>query len=181
MSTDRGGRVEVTYRAAGPRDLAAVRELFEEYAASLEIDLAFQGFADELAALPGKYAEPRGTIILAEGGGVVIGCVALRPIPEAAAACEMKRLFVRPAGRGRGVGRGLVSRILEEARARGYTAMRLDTLPSMADAVRLYRSFGFRDTGPYVYNPVPGAMFLERRLDDPAPGAGTLRETATHR
>lgn len=179
--------MQVTFRTAGPGDLPAVRRLFEEYAASLEIDLAFQGFAEELAALPGKYAEPRGTIILAEGGNEVLGCVALRPIIEpgsgahGGAACEMKRLFVRPAGRGRGVGGGLVSRILEEARARGYAAMLLDTLSSMTDAVRLYRSFGFRDTGPYIYNPVPGAMFLEKRLDAPGGSGTSPRERHAHR
>lgn len=178
--------MEVTFRTAGPGDLPAVRRLFEEYAASLEIDLAFQGFAEELAALPGKYAEPRGTIILAEAGDETLGCVALRPIPEpgagaGGAACEMKRLFVRPAGRGRGVGRGLVTRILEEARARGYVAMRLDTLSTMTDAVRLYRSFGFRDTGPYIYNPVPGAMFMEKRLDGPGGSGTSPRERHSHR
>ncbi len=183
--------MEVTFRTAGPGDLPAVRRLFEEYAASLEIDLGFQGFAEELAALPGKYAEPGGTIILAESGNEVLGCVALRPLPAApaespgagarGAACEMKRLFVRPSGRGRGVGRGLVTRILGEARARGYAAMRLDTLATMTDAVRLYRSSGFRDTDPYVYNPVPGAMFLEKRLDGPAGSGTSPRERHAHR
>jgi ribosomal protein S18 acetylase RimI-like enzyme len=162
--------VQVTLREAGPADLPAARRLFEEYAASLSIDLAFQGFSEELAGLPGKYAGPRGVIILAESGGEPLGCVALRPLDGQA--CEMKRLYVRPAGRGRGLGRQLVARIVEEARARGYTAMKLDTLPSMASAVALYRSVGFRDAAPYVFNPVPGALFMEKRLSEAQPGGG---------
>jgi ribosomal protein S18 acetylase RimI-like enzyme len=162
--------VEITFREAGPEDLPAVKKLFEEYAASLAIDLSFQGFAEELEGLPGKYAGPRGVILLAEAGGEPCGCVALRPLDGQA--CEMKRLYVRPAGRGRGVGRQLVARIIEGARGRGYSSMKLDTLPSMGSAVALYRSFGFRDTAPYVYNPVPGAMFMEMGLSEGRPQGG---------
>jgi ribosomal protein S18 acetylase RimI-like enzyme len=162
--------VRITLREAGPGDMHAVKGLFEEYAASLSIDLAFQGFAEELAGLPGKYAGPRGLIILAESGGEPLGCVALRPL--GGQACEMKRLYVRPAGRGRGLGRQLVARIIEEARARGYSTMKLDTLHSMQAAVALYRSFGFRDAAPYVYNPVPGAMFMEKGLSEGQPQGG---------
>jgi ribosomal protein S18 acetylase RimI-like enzyme len=171
--------MQVVYRPAGEGDLPEVRKLFEEYAASLEIDLAFQGFAAELEGLPGKYAPPRGALILAEQDGEPCGCVALRPIDGQT--CEMKRLFVRESGRGQGVGRGLVGRILEEARAKGYAAMRLDTLPSMQGAVRLYRSFGFRDTEPYVYNPIPGAMFMERSLAERQERGGAPRGMDAHR
>lgn len=163
-------QVEITFREAGPDGLPAVKKLFEEYASSLSIDLAFQGFAGELADLPGKYAGPRGLILLAEAGGEPCGCVALRPLDGQA--CEMKRLYVRPARRGRGLGRQLVARIIEEARARGYSSMKLDTLPSMGSAVGLYRSFGFRDSAPYVYNPVPGAMFMEKGLSEGRPQGG---------
>jgi ribosomal protein S18 acetylase RimI-like enzyme len=167
------------YRPADARDLPAVRKLFEDYAASLEIDLAFQGFAAELDGLPGKYAPPRGAIILAERDGEPCGCVALRPIDGQT--CEMKRLFVRESGRGLGVGRGLVSRILDEARARGYAAMRLDTLPSMQSAARLYRSFGFQETTPYVHNPIPGALFLEKSLAERQESGSAPRGTDAHR
>ena len=149
----------VQIRAAQfPRDLALVRELFREYAAGLGFDLAFQGFENELAALPGKYAPPAGRILLACDGGQALGCVALRPLDGGA--CEMKRLYLRPAARGRQLGRRLAERICEEARAAGYTRICLDTLPSMAAAVRLYTALGFKPTAPYVFNPMPGAMFL---------------------
>ncbi len=171
--------MQTVYRPAGEADLPAVRRLFEEYAASLEIDLAFQGFAAELDSLPGKYAPPRGALILAERDGEPCGCVALRPIDGQT--CEMKRLFVRESGRGLGVGRQLIGRILEEARAKGYTAMRLDTLPSMQGAVRLYRSFGFQDTEPYVYNPLPGAMFMEKLLSGPRERGSAPRGMDAHR
>jgi len=150
--------------------MPVVKKLFEEYASSLSIDLAFQGFAGELEGLPGKYAGPRGVIILAEAGGEPCGCVALRPLEGQA--CEMKRLYVRPSGRGRGLGRQLVGRIIEAARARRYSTMKLDTLPSMESAVALYRSFGFRDAAPYVYNPVPGALFMEKGLSEGHHGGG---------
>jgi GNAT superfamily N-acetyltransferase len=153
---------DVTYRSALPADTPLVRELFTEYAAGLGIDLGFQGFSEELSGLPGKYAEPGGTVILAELRGAPCGCIALRPIGDGD--CEMKRLFVRDIARGRGVGRGLVERILAAARARGYARMRLDTLSTMEPARALYRAFGFHDIPPYIYNPIPGALFMEKEL-----------------
>ena len=152
----------IVYRHARPEDMAAVRSLFTEYAGSLGIDLSFQGFDGELEGLPGRYSPPEGTLLIAERDGEPCGCIALRRID--ARACEMKRLYVRPACRGLGIGRELVRRLLEEAGARGYGCMRLDTLPSMRSAIAMYRSFGFLETAPYVYNPVEGALFMEKVL-----------------
>jgi ribosomal protein S18 acetylase RimI-like enzyme len=145
-----------------PGDLPVMRELFEEYGRSLGIDLSFQGFDQELVSLPGKYAPPHGAVIIARSDGVPCGCVALRRIDERT--CEMKRLYVRPGNRGLRIGAELVTRIIETAKARGYGAMRLDTLPSMTSAVSLYRSFGFQEIEPYIYNPLPGALFMEKGL-----------------
>ncbi len=159
----------VDYRPDSPADLPAARELFQEYARSIGIDLSFQGFDEELASLPGKYSPPRGTLIVARNEGTACGCVALRPIDERT--CEMKRLFVRPGNRGLGIGEELVRRVIEAAEARGYEAMRLDTLQTMQSAVALYQKFGFRDIEPYIYNPIPGARFMEKRLS-PRPVRG---------
>ena len=145
-----------------PRDLEVVRALFREYAGSLGVDLAFQGFEDELASLPGKYTPPMGRLMLAWHGDTAVGCVALRPLD--AAACEMKRLYVRPAARGERLGRKLAERICAEARAAGYTRICLDTLPTMAAAQALYRSLGFVPIEPYVFNPIAGTQFLARDL-----------------
>jgi N-acetylglutamate synthase-like GNAT family acetyltransferase len=148
--------------ASIPDELPVVRELFHEYAAGLGVDLCFQGFAEEVATLPGRYARPAGGLWLAVEGQQVAGCVALRPLgPER---CEMKRLYVRPTSRGRSVGRLLVERVLVAAAEAGYRRMCLDTLPSMAAAIELYRSLGFREIQPYCQNPVPGALFLEREF-----------------
>jgi ribosomal protein S18 acetylase RimI-like enzyme len=155
----------VEYRSAAIGDMPLVRTLFAEYGRSLGIDLSFQDFDRELATLPGKYSPPDGTVILASHDGTPCGCVALRKID--ALSCEMKRLYVRPGTRGLGVGRELVRRILEDARGRGYAIMRLDTLATMTSAVALYRGFGFREIAPYIFNPIPGALYLERSLDGP--------------
>ncbi|MBU0716650.1 MAG: GNAT family N-acetyltransferase [Planctomycetes bacterium] len=143
-------------------ELRSVRELFEEYADALGIDLCFQDFDRELAELPGRYAPPRGRVLLAVCEGQMAGCVALCDRGEGA--CEMKRLYVRPAFRGRGLGRDLAIRVVTEARAIGYERMRLDTLASMDAAIALYRDLGFQDTEPYRYNPLEGATFMELKL-----------------
>ncbi len=145
-------------RPATLSDLDEIRTMLREYAAWLEVDLCFQGFEKELAELPGEYAPPRGRMLYADGAG----CVALRPIEEEV--CEMKRLYVRPAFRGSGLGRRLVEKLIEEARTIGYRRMRLDTMPKMDSAQRMYASFGFRDIEAYRYNPEPGARFLELLL-----------------
>ena len=141
-----------------------VRRLFREYAAALDIDLRFQDFESEVAELPGRYAPPAGRILLAWDGGKVLGCVAMRRLD--ATHCEMKRLYVRPAGRGLGIGRRLATMVCATARAAGYDRVRLDTLPAMHAAHDLYASMGFRAVIPYVFNPIDGAQFLELHLSD---------------
>jgi putative acetyltransferase len=145
-----------------PDEVSAVRELFREYADRLGIDLCFQRFEEELAGLPGGYAPPRGQLLVADAGAELAGCVACRA--HAPGVCEMKRLFVRPAFRGLGLGRRLIQRLADEAAIAGYSEMVLDTLPVMRDAIGLYRSAGFVETKPYTYNPVPGAMYFRKVL-----------------
>jgi ribosomal protein S18 acetylase RimI-like enzyme len=149
-------------RVGSSGDLARVRALFAEYARSIGVDLEFQGFAAELRALPGTYAPPRGTLLLATAGGRYAGCVGVRPFSRGAA--EMKRLFVRPRFRGLGLGRSLALGAVRAARALGYRSLRLDTLPSMTAAVELYRSLGFVEIPPYRFNPVPGTRYFELDL-----------------
>jgi GNAT superfamily N-acetyltransferase len=148
--------------ARAPEDVPVVRALFLEYAAGLGIDLCFQNFEAEVAGLPGRYAPPSGRLLLAVGDSGPAGCVGLRALDSDT--CEMKRLFVRPAFRGTGTGRLLVEAIIAEGRAAGYREMRLDTLPSMAAAIALYESLGFRPVEPYAVNRHPGALFLARAL-----------------
>lgn len=143
-------------------DIRDIRALFREYAASLEFSLDFQGFEEELASLPGAYAPPTGRLLLARVDGVAAGCVGLRRIGEGVA--EMKRLFVRPAHAGTGLGRRLAAAIIDEARRAGYATIKLDTMPSMRAAIRLYQSLGFRDIAPYRENPIAGARFMELPL-----------------
>ncbi len=150
-------------RANSDDHIQHARELFREYEAWLEIDLCFQNFERELAELPGKYAPPEGRLLLAVENGKHAGCVALRKIGDGT--CEIKRLFLRPQFRGRGLGRRLAEAIIDEAKQIGYERMRLDTLPpKMDDAIALYRSIGFREIEPYYDNPVPGAKFMELDL-----------------
>ena len=152
------------HAARFPAQLEVVRTIFREYAESLGIDLGFQQFDDELASLPGKFAAPRGRVLLASNDAAddanrIVGCVAMRPIDDTT--CEMKRLYVRPAGRGLHVGRELATRICATAQEAGYHRMRLDTLPTMQAALGLYASLGFEPIDAYVFNPIPGAIFLE--------------------
>ena len=141
-----------------------IRRLFEEYAASIGVDLCFQGFAEELAGLPGRYAPPGGGLWLAVERGEAAGCVALRSLGDGTA--EMKRLYVRPEHRGRGVGRRLVEHALSAAAALGHRRIVLDTLPSMGAAIEMYRALGFAPVEPYYANPVPGALFLGMPLGE---------------
>ncbi len=151
--------------AAGPAliadadDVELVATLFREYADSLGVDLSFQGFEAELDALPQGYD----VLLVASLGGDALGCVGVRP--QEGDACEMKRLYVRPAGRGLGIGRALAVAAIERARAAGYARMRLDTLPTMQAAHGLYRSLGFVEIDPYRHNPIAGSRFLELWLD----------------
>jgi ribosomal protein S18 acetylase RimI-like enzyme len=145
-------------------DLDAVKRLFTAYASALGIDLSYQGFEEELAGLPGKYAAPSGALLVARGmDGVPLGCAALRPIaPDGC--CEMKRLYVSPLARGLGLGKALVDAIVAEAIRIGYREMRLDTLPTMGEAIALYRKAGFQPIAPYYETPVAGTIFMGRRL-----------------
>jgi putative acetyltransferase len=152
-------------QASSPPDVETARALFLEYQKALGISLCFQNFDEEVATLPGAYAPPKGRLLLAFAGDGPAGCVALRRIEEGIS--EMKRLWVRPAFRGTGLGRRLVETILEEARAIGYRRVRLDTLPSMQAAQALYLSLGFRDIPPYHEHPIEGTRFMEATLPPP--------------
>ena len=149
-------------RATSVDQIATARMLFKEYEASLGIELTFQGFAREVAELPGAYAPPAGRLLLATGGAEPAGCVALRPLEGGI--CEMKRLYVRPTARGARLGRRLAETVIREARAIGYARMRLDTLPSMKEAFALYQTLGFREIAPYYKTPVVGTRFMELDL-----------------
>lgn len=142
--------------------MTATAALFRAYATSLNIDLGLQGFAQELAALPGPYAPPQGDILLAKQGDHVLGCIALKPLAPGVA--EIKRLYVRPQARRNGVARALVATILQRAAAYGYREVKLDTLGQMQDAIALYRSFGFADVAPYGSHPYPDLVTLGKNL-----------------
>ena len=146
-----------------PAQVAQARELFQEYEKSLGVNLCFQNFEQELAGLPGHYAPPDGRLLLAEYEAQLAGCVALHKWETGI--CEMKRLYLRPAFRGKGLGRALAETIIAEAREIGYQHMRLDTIePIMKDAVEMYRKLGFQEIGPYRPNPIAGAMYMELQL-----------------
>ena len=145
-------------------DLASAVKLFRAYASSLDIDLSYQDFEAEMEAMPGKYAPPAGELLLARyPNGTPVGCVGLRPI-EPPGCCEMKRLYVSPEVRGCGLGERLVDAVVKEAERIGYREMRLDTLPSMAGAIALYRKLGFEPIEPYYETPVIGTIFMRRSL-----------------
>jgi ribosomal protein S18 acetylase RimI-like enzyme len=146
-----------------PAELDAVRDIFREYASTLGVDLCFQGFDAELAQLPGDYAEPRGALLIAEVEGAVAGCCALRPLDAAdyPNASEMKRLYVRKAFRGFGLGRELAEAMLDRARQAGYACVLLDTLDDMESARALYTDLGFEEIPPYYHNPIAGAHYLK--------------------
>ena len=163
-AVDGGARIR---DAVTSDDVALARGLFEEYAAWLEVDLCFQGFAQELATLPGAYAPPRGRLLLAGTPGSAFGCIALRPLGDARdggatppATGEVKRLYVQPAHRGERWGGRLVAALIEQARIIGYRELKLDTLAWMTAARHLYASFGFRDCAPYYDNPLPGVVYM---------------------
>ena len=145
-----------------PNEIRAIRQLFQEYADSLDFELDFQDFREELATLPGKYAPPLGAILVAKENGETVGCVAVRPL--GVATCEMKRLYVKPSHRGKRIGRDLALAIIEEAKKIGYEVMRLDTVVAMKEASALYRALGFQPIEAYCYNPLPGAMYFELKL-----------------
>jgi GNAT superfamily N-acetyltransferase len=150
-------------QARSAEQVAHARELFHEYAQSIGFSLCFQNFDKELAGLPGKYAPPEGRLLLAEYEGQVAGCVALRKFEDGI--CEMKRLFLRPAFRGKGLGRVLAQKIIAEAREIGYRRMRLDTVqPIMNDAIAMYRRLGFVEIPAYCVNPEPGVLYMELEL-----------------
>jgi len=150
--------------ARWPDDRAAVEALFREYVGSLGEDISFQNVEDELAALPGKYARPCGVVLIAREGDAVAGGVAYRMFEPGV--CEMKRLYVRPAFRGRGLARDLANELIDDARTRGYRTMLLDTLASMQTARALYRDLGFAPVEPYYDNPLPGTMYMALDLSE---------------
>jgi putative acetyltransferase len=150
-------------QAESPAQIVQARELFLEYAQSLGFSLCFQNFDKELAGLPGDYAPPEGRLLLVECEGQLAGCVALHKLDSGV--CEMKRLYLRPPFRGKGLGRALTERIIAEARQIGYRRMRLDTVePVMKDAVAMYRKLGFKEIAPYRPNPIAGTMYMELEL-----------------
>jgi ribosomal protein S18 acetylase RimI-like enzyme len=158
---------ELIRPATSAADFVGARTLFEEYAASIGVDLCFQGFAEELAMLPGAYAPPRGRLLLAGMEPSPLGCVALRPLAGDAHSTdigEIKRLYVRPEARRTGLGATLARTVIEEARAIGYREVKLDTLATMTAARALYASLGFRECAAYYHNPLPGTVYMALAL-----------------
>jgi GNAT superfamily N-acetyltransferase len=148
--------------ARTPRDIEDIGVLFDEYAGLVAEALCFQNYGAERSGLPGEYGPPGGALLIARDGEVPAGCVALRRLDSASG--EMKRMYVREAFRGTGLGRRLALAIVEQARSRNYGRIVLDTLPKLAPAIALYRDLGFRQTGPYLASPTPGALCFELRL-----------------
>jgi ribosomal protein S18 acetylase RimI-like enzyme len=158
----RAGGAGAIVRARTDAEFKEARRLFREYADFLGLDLCFQNFAEELTKLETMYGPPRGALLLARSGGAHVGCVGLRDLGGDVA--EMKRLYVQPGSRGRGLGHALAGEVIRAARSMGYRAIRLDTIPRLAAAERMYRTLGFRDIPPYRHNPDPAAVFLELTL-----------------
>jgi ribosomal protein S18 acetylase RimI-like enzyme len=159
MKTD---NFEITF--ATEDDIPSIKKLFQEYAQAIGIDLYFQNFDEELAGLPGRYVPPDGALLIAKSSGKACGCVALRKFDDQV--CEMKRLYVKPEFRKHGLGKDLVERIISEAKNRGYKVMRLDTLATMQSAIKLYKSFGFHEIPAYTFNPIPEAVYMEKKFDE---------------
>jgi ribosomal protein S18 acetylase RimI-like enzyme len=151
---------------ASAQEIEGTRQLFSEYAATLNVDLCFQNFDEELRNLPGEYSSPRGALLVASVHGELAGCCAMRPLDtvDYPNACEMKRLYVRPTYRGLGLGRMLAEAILDAARLGGYDCILLDTLDDMESARALYQELGFEEIPPYYYNPIAGAHYLKAEL-----------------
>ncbi|MEI2741924.1 MAG: GNAT family N-acetyltransferase [Candidatus Competibacter sp.] len=154
--------MELLLDATTPSHIEDIRNLFEEYAASLDFNLCFQNFSAELAKLPGDYAPPSGCLLLAVQGGTATGCVALRRLEGEIG--EMKRLYVRPQFRGLGIGKALTEEVVRRAQKIGYKTIRLDTVNSMVGAQALYKKLGFTDTEPYYFNPLKDVRFMELNL-----------------
>jgi putative acetyltransferase len=165
-SIDQPPEITLVRAVDAEQGIAAAREILREYARSLAVDLCFQNFETELATLPGEYAAPAGQLLLAYVDNALAGCGGLRALPDVdhANACEMKRLYVRPAFRRFGLGRVLAEALLDEARRAGYSAMLLDTLDDMEAARELYATLGFVEIAPYYFNPIPGAHYLKAEL-----------------
>jgi ribosomal protein S18 acetylase RimI-like enzyme len=156
------GQSAITIRTATAADIPEVRAMLKEYVNWIAMDLAFQEIDAELDGLPGDYAPPRGALFVATDAGHSVGMIALRPLDGPV--CEMKRLYVRPAARGRGLARQLIARLCDEAKRLGYCELRLDTLPMMGDAQALYQACGFVDIEPYYETPIAGTRFMARRI-----------------
>ena len=154
--------MQLSYIKYTLEELEEVREIFIEYADFLQVDLCFQDFEQELQTLHKVYLPPLGCIILAKQDNQVMGCIALKPIAEGV--CEMKRLYVRPAARGNAIGKQLVEELIDFAKKAGYKSMKLDTISSLKDAIKLYRSKGFVETEAYVYNPLSEVLYFELKL-----------------
>jgi len=166
-------RMTTLVRARTPAQLTEVRRLLAEYVDSLPVDIAYEGFAKEWAGLPGAYAPPRGELLIASADGQPAGCVALRPIDDETG--EMKRFYVRPTFRGRGIGRALAGAVVDAAHRIGFRRLLLDTHPTMTAAIALYRSMGFRETAPYRSIPVREELFMELDLSHPSEVRDILR------
>lgn len=158
---------EIVIRPAGDHDTPAIRKMLEEYLEWIGLDLGFQAIDQELAGLPGDYAPPRGALLVAIEGERYLAMIALRPIDAAIA--EMKRLYVRPDARGRGLARQLITRLCDEARRLKYTEVRLDTLPKMGEAQALYETYGFVDIEPYYETPIAGTRFMSKKIQRDGP------------